>query len=521
MGSPSRHGGLRSEIRDEEIEEDGQPPGLQRVDIKSFVETVRGSGGGGVPVPESVLDDDFVRSRMRLEFPDGVDGEPVITIEKEVLDAMNGLYKQCMLVKILGRHTTIEVLSRKLRDLWRPTGGMSVLDLPRQFFMVRFEVEEDYMMALTGGPWRVLGSILMVQAWSPEFNPLRDVIETTPVWVRVANLPVTFYHNEILLGIAAGLGKPIKVDLTTLRKERGRFARVCVEVNLKNPLKGTLVVNGERYFVSYEGLQTICSLCGIYGHTVNNCPMGRTTQGSQRSEQGMEIVSSASTQNQDGFTEVRRARNRTQGPKLVFSAGGSLDKPNVERLQNEGSTPLAVANSFGGLAELTDRVEVDRQVGVGEVHKENVRPQNGGNQNRSGEQSLVIQKNRKGAPATGGVRTVELDNRVGGSELGKHYVARGRISKSLAPGRGLVYGPTRGDLGGVSPGKRLRVEHVSVGRDGGVFTNGSEPSVGASLLQVNDPPSSLGDGVSAEGTTLMEVALPELTGTPIDGDGAK
>ena len=84
-----------------------------------------------------------------------------------------------------------------------------------------------------------------------------------------------------------------------------------------------------------------------------------------------------------------------------------------------------------------------------------------------------------------------------------------------------MYGPTRGDLGGVSPGKRLRVEHVSVGRDGGVFTNGSEPSVGASLLQVNDPPSSLGDGVSAEGTTLMEVALPELTGTPIDGDGAK
>lgn len=67
----------------------------------------------------------------------------------------------------------------------------------------------------------------MVKAWAPGFDPLRDDIVTTPVWVRLSNIPVNFYHRSILMGIASGLGKPIKVDLTKLNFERARVARLC------------------------------------------------------------------------------------------------------------------------------------------------------------------------------------------------------------------------------------------------------------------------------------------------------
>ncbi|XP_010424626.1 PREDICTED: uncharacterized protein LOC104709762 [Camelina sativa] len=243
MSCPSRSRVLGTEVQDEHMKDEG-----------SYAEKVQSSNGRGVPVPERVLEEEFVLSRMSLEFPDGEEGEPVITIGKEVLDAMNGLFRQCMIVKVMGRHISVEAMNRRLKELWKPRGGMSVLDLPRQFFMVRFDVEEDYLRAVTGGLWRVFGSILMVKTWSPDFDPVRDEIRTRPVWVRIANLPVNFYHKTILMGIAGGLGKPIKVDLTSLRVERARFARVCVEVDIKRQLKGTLMVNGERYYVSYEGL---------------------------------------------------------------------------------------------------------------------------------------------------------------------------------------------------------------------------------------------------------------------------
>lgn len=75
----------------------------------------------------------------------------------------------------------------------------------------------------------------------------------------MSNITVNFYHKSILIGIAKELGKPFKVDLTMLSFERARFARVCYEVNLKKPLKESIMINGERYFVSYEGLTNICS----------------------------------------------------------------------------------------------------------------------------------------------------------------------------------------------------------------------------------------------------------------------
>ncbi|KAL9293503.1 hypothetical protein AtEden1_Chr3g0195461 [Arabidopsis thaliana] len=90
------------------------------------------------------MDDAFVTARMVMEFPNGEDGEPVITIGSEVLEVMNTLWKNCMIVKVLGRSLSIAVLSRRLREMWKPKGAMHVLDLPRNFFMIRFE--------LTGGP---------------------------------------------------------------------------------------------------------------------------------------------------------------------------------------------------------------------------------------------------------------------------------------------------------------------------------------------------------------------------------
>lgn len=211
---------------------------------------------------------------MNVAFPNGEDGEPVIKIGSEVLEVMNELWKQCMIAKILGRNVPIAVLSRKLREMWKPVGSLYVLDIPRQFFMVRFGEEDDYLKAIT---W-AFGSYLMVQAWSLEFDPMRDEIVTTPVWVRLSNLPVNFYHKSILMGIAKGLGKPLRVNATTLNLERARFARVCVEVNLSKPLQGSVLINGGRYFVSYEGLTNICARCGIYGHSIHKCSLGAPVQ---------------------------------------------------------------------------------------------------------------------------------------------------------------------------------------------------------------------------------------------------
>lgn len=114
-----------------DIGERFRPPGDPPDASVMWVKKVTGSGVGGRPVPEMVLDDDFVSERVNLEFPNGEDGEPVITIGSKVLDVMNGLWKQCMIVRVLGRTISISAMSRKLREMWKPKGAMYVMDLPR------------------------------------------------------------------------------------------------------------------------------------------------------------------------------------------------------------------------------------------------------------------------------------------------------------------------------------------------------------------------------------------------------
>lgn len=62
-----------------------------------------------MPTLESLLDDEFVSARLEMEFPEEEDGEPVITTGKEVIDVMNGMWKRCMIVKVLGRNITIPI----------------------------------------------------------------------------------------------------------------------------------------------------------------------------------------------------------------------------------------------------------------------------------------------------------------------------------------------------------------------------------------------------------------------------
>ncbi|PKA48006.1 hypothetical protein AXF42_Ash015769 [Apostasia shenzhenica] len=61
------------------------------------------------------------------------------------------------------------------------------------------------------------------------------------------------------------------------------FARVCVRVNLAQPLKPGVWIDGPKgkFFqrVEYEGITVICFKCSVVGHRDKNCPLlGPTSQ---------------------------------------------------------------------------------------------------------------------------------------------------------------------------------------------------------------------------------------------------
>ncbi|PKA65238.1 hypothetical protein AXF42_Ash013359 [Apostasia shenzhenica] len=61
--------------------------------------------------------------------------------------------------------------------------------------------------------------------------------------------------------------------------EKIAFTRICVRVNLTQPLKPGVWINGPRgkFFqrVEYESITVACFKCGVVGHRDHNCPLLR------------------------------------------------------------------------------------------------------------------------------------------------------------------------------------------------------------------------------------------------------
>jgi hypothetical protein len=78
------------------------------------------------------------------------------------------------------------------------------------------------------------------------------------VGVRISGLPIEYYDSRVLKNIGNKIGSTVKVDKNTVMQERGKYARLCVEVDLTKPLLAMFMIKGRKYNVEYEGLHLLC-----------------------------------------------------------------------------------------------------------------------------------------------------------------------------------------------------------------------------------------------------------------------
>ncbi|XP_020218786.1 uncharacterized protein LOC109802009 [Cajanus cajan] len=213
-----------------------------------------------------------------LEFEGGDRLLPKFNIAQPTLEQLCLPWKECLVVKILRKNIGYLTMRYRLHTLWKLQGGFELIDISQGYFMVKFDLVADREKVMQGWPWMLFDHYLIVRPWSPEFMAADAKVDSTLVWVRFPGLRMVFYDESVLLTIASAIGKPIKVDLNTLNMTRGRFARVCVEIRLDQPVVGKFNLNGIWYNVEYEGLHLLCASCGCYGHIMRNCSRTLSTQ---------------------------------------------------------------------------------------------------------------------------------------------------------------------------------------------------------------------------------------------------
>nr|KYP36964.1 hypothetical protein KK1_041875 [Cajanus cajan] len=139
------------------------------------------------------------------------------------------------------------------------------------FFLVQFFAEDDYRHALYEGPWMIAHHYILVQRWRPFFSITTSQTRMVTAWIRIPGLPIELYNDRFLWRVGSKLGSMLKIDKMTSVHSRGKFARICVEVNLMKKLVSKINVMGHIIKLEYEGLHAICFNCGKYGHRQDQC----------------------------------------------------------------------------------------------------------------------------------------------------------------------------------------------------------------------------------------------------------
>ncbi|CAI0430132.1 unnamed protein product, partial [Linum tenue] len=95
---------------------------------------------------------------------------------------------------------------------------------------------------------------------------------------QLPELPIHFYHREVLFALGNLLGRTVKLDYHTEHMKRGKFARIGVELDMAKPLKTRIRLDGFWQQVVYENLPEICFECGRIGHSDVACPKLHNSQ---------------------------------------------------------------------------------------------------------------------------------------------------------------------------------------------------------------------------------------------------
>uniref|UniRef100_A0A2C9W6H0 CCHC-type domain-containing protein n=1 Tax=Manihot esculenta TaxID=3983 RepID=A0A2C9W6H0_MANES len=172
----------------------------------------------------------------------------------------------------MGKIICYTYLLRRIKELWKPTSPIDIISIENGFYLVKFNSADDYEHALLEGPWVIADHYLTISRWCSEFDPFQATFEKLTVWIRFPCLPIEYYDENFLMRVGAKVGKPIRVDTRTSLVSRGRFARMCVEVDLSKPLLSKFKLQKRIRKIEYEGLHMICFKCGRFGHVADHCP---------------------------------------------------------------------------------------------------------------------------------------------------------------------------------------------------------------------------------------------------------
>ncbi|XP_070006154.1 uncharacterized protein [Nicotiana sylvestris] len=95
---------------------------------------------------------------------------------------------------------------------------------------------------------------------------------------------------------------------------RERYARLCIEMQLEEPVQPCISIGNYKQQIIYEGEHILCKACGRLGHTTQHCSYTKLTPISRDVEHNM-VTSTTSTNHWQMVAFHKRSKTQASIPQ--------------------------------------------------------------------------------------------------------------------------------------------------------------------------------------------------------------
>lgn len=170
---------------------------------------------------------DTMGDNIRRGFQDinlGVD-EPPVLLPVEVINEAVAENRFILVGRpVMPRRQNIRAIIASLPRIWGQEGVVQGRVIEGRRFQFTFPSEESLNLVLRRAPWTFADRMLIMERWSPSFNPL--TLNFIPFWIQIRGIPIQFFTQAVVEHIGRTMGMYLEVDHSLEAIARRDYARV-------------------------------------------------------------------------------------------------------------------------------------------------------------------------------------------------------------------------------------------------------------------------------------------------------